>query len=308
VITDRDGSGVGVELRQLQYFVTVAEELHFGRAAARLHIVQPAVSQQVRRLERELGTPLFERSTRRVALTDAGRRLLPEARAALAAADRVASVAADLRRARGATLRLGTSAGLGDRLPALLATLGRTAPDVAVELVRWPSDRRLAAVADGTLDAALVRGGATRPGVRLETVWHDPLVAALPAAHPLAAGDAVRLADLADLVLRLPDRAANPALVDLVIGACRAAGFVPRLAPSAGDEDLLAALGAGAVPAWTVYYAARARQLEAAAPGVAFRRLVEPALALPTALALPPGDPGPARAALVAACRATAAA
>src|SRR4051794_772861 len=82
-------TGHSVELRQLRYFVTVAEEQGFGRAAERLHVVQPAVSQQIRRLERELGVALFERSTRHVRLSPAGERLLPEARTALAAADRV---------------------------------------------------------------------------------------------------------------------------------------------------------------------------------------------------------------------------
>src|SRR3954451_824589 len=104
LITERDHR---VELRQLQYFVTLAEELHFGRAAQRLHIVQPAVSQQLRGLETELGTRLVDRSTRRVALTAAGQRFLPEAGAVLAAAERARDAVAGH-----ATLRLGTSTGL----------------------------------------------------------------------------------------------------------------------------------------------------------------------------------------------------
>src|SRR5262245_54230219 len=147
-----------MELRQLQYFVTLAEELHFGRAAERLHIVQPAVSQQLRRLEAELGVQLVERSTRHVALTAAGERLLPEARAVLAAVERArASVGGP------ATLRLGTTTGLGERLPRLLAAL---APR-EVELVRVPAATRLRRVADGTLDAALLRGVVSHPGVRV---------------------------------------------------------------------------------------------------------------------------------------------
>src|SRR5712672_3278690 len=123
--------GNGVELRQLTYFVAVAEELSFGRAAERLHIVQPAVSQEIRRLERELGVPLFDRSSRHVRLTAAGERLLPEARAVLAAAGRVREVAAGA----DGILRVGTSQGLGERLDRALEELRTTAPGLQVRLV-----------------------------------------------------------------------------------------------------------------------------------------------------------------------------
>jgi DNA-binding transcriptional LysR family regulator len=279
-----------VELRQLHYFVVLAEELHFGRAAERLHIVQPAVSQQLRRLEAELGATLVARSTRRVALTDAGLRFLPEARAVLAAADRARAAVAGL-----APLRLGTSTGLGERLPRLLAELDRP-----VELVRVPAAARLRQVGTGALDAALIRGGAEELGaVRLEPVWTDALLVALPAGHPHADAEAVALARLADLPLRLPARDANPPLADLVLGACRAAGFEPRRAPALDEQDMLAAIAAGP-PTWTVYYAAQAELVTA--PGVAFRA-TDPALLMPTLLALPArGDGGE----LLAACRAVA--
>jgi DNA-binding transcriptional LysR family regulator len=290
-----------MELRQLHYFVAVAEELHFGRAAQRLHIVQPAVSQQLRRLEAELGVTLVERSTRRVALTPAGERFLPEARAVLAAASRARDAVA-VREPGRATLRVGTTTGLGERLPRLLAALEQHAPGTPVELVRVPSAQRLAQVADGELHAALVRGTTTHPGLRLEHVWDDALLAAVPESvdagdHPLA------LARLAALPVRLPPRAANPALVDLVVSACRTAGFEPRLAPATNDQDMLAAIGAGP-PSWTVYYAPQVVLLGGAA-GVAFRPLTAPPLRMPTLLALPVA-PTAAQDALLAACRAIA--
>jgi DNA-binding transcriptional LysR family regulator len=288
-----------VELRQLQYFVTIAEELHFGRAAERLHIVQPAVSRQLRRLEAELGVELVERSSRHVALTPAGRRLLPEARAVLEAAARARAAVAAVRAPE--TLRLGTSAGLGERLPRLLGELDGRLPSVRVELVRVPAAQRLAQVADGALDAAFVRGPVTRPGLRLEPVWADPLLVALPAGRAPAAGAPVPLRALAGLPLRLPAREENPPLVELVLGACRDAGFEPRLEAAMNDQDMLAAIASGA-PSWTVYYAAQASLLSGAA-GVAFRPSGPP-LAMTTSLALRAQADGPVVEALLGACAA----
>jgi DNA-binding transcriptional LysR family regulator len=155
-----------MEMRQLAYFVAVADELSFGRAAERLHIVQPAVSQQVRRLERELGVPLFDRSSH-VRLTAAGERLLPEARAVLAAADRVRQVAADVAAGADGILRVGTSQGLGERLDRTLEELRKTAPGLQVRLVSAPAAERVARVRAGELDAAYVRAVTSAPGVEL---------------------------------------------------------------------------------------------------------------------------------------------
>jgi DNA-binding transcriptional LysR family regulator len=290
-----------VELRQLRYFVTVAEERHFGRAAERLHLGQPAISQQIRRLERELGVELLDRSPRHVRLTAAGERFLPEARAVLEAADRARAVAAGLTEQRAGVLRLGTSTGLGDHLERVLDALTRQAPNLAVELRSAPTATRLAQVADGTLDAAFVRG-VTGPvaGLRFVPVWRDDLVVALPARHPLAARDEVALADLAELPLRLTARRHHPPLVDLVLGACREAGFEPRPGPvSENLPDTLASIGAG--HGWTVVYAAHAHQLSTAR--VAFRPFPAPGLALPTALAVHATAPTPHLAVLLAACR-----
>ena len=184
-----------MELRQLRYFLTVAEELHFGRAAERLHIVQPAVSQQVRRLERELGVDLFERTTRSVTLTEAGQSFLPHARAVLTATDRATEAIAAFRSER--VLRLGTSEGLGDRLDRLLGEFAQRSPGTQLELTHAPTVQRLSQVRDGELDATVVRGDWPGPGLDFTPLWTDEVLVALPAAHPLAAAETVDFASLA---------------------------------------------------------------------------------------------------------------
>ncbi|MEU7163312.1 LysR family transcriptional regulator [Streptomyces morookaense] len=293
-----------MELRQVRYFVVVAEELHFGRAAERLHIVQSAVSQQVRRLERELGTELFDRSPRHVRLTAAGARFLPAARELLAAEERARACITEFTGRAGRTLRLGTSAGLGAHLDRLLDAFAATAPDVTVELVSVPARQRTEMVAAGELDAAFVRGGMQTPGLEVLPVWHDPLVAVVPAAHPLAASPDVALAQLADLPLRLPPRRDIPALVDLVVTACHDAGFEPVPGPpSRALQDTLAAIGTGK-PMWTVAYAAHADQLRTTR--VAFLPFSGPGLRLPTGLAVRSEAVSPTLSLLVEACRAAA--
>jgi DNA-binding transcriptional LysR family regulator len=221
----------GVELRHLRTFVAVAETLHFGRAAERLHLAQPAVSQQVRRLEASVGVPLFARDRRRTALTEAGRALLPEARATLAHA--AAATAAARAAARGQTghLRIGLApTAHAEPVLAALGTLRRDAPDVRVTV----GERRMGELVDalrrGGLDLAVLavleqppagRGLATRP------VASDPFVAALPAAHPLAAAGPVDLAALAAEPFVVFARDQGARYHDTLRDLCRAAGFTP---------------------------------------------------------------------------------
>ncbi|MFI5610525.1 LysR family transcriptional regulator [Amycolatopsis sp. NPDC051903] len=272
-----------MELRQLKYFVVVAEELHFGRAAERLHIGQPAVSQQVRRLERELGTELVERTTRTVALTEAGERFLPHARAVLAAAERAADAVTEFRAERAHLVRLGTSDGLGDRLDGFLAAFTQFAPDAQLELVHAPTTTRLRQVRDGDLDATFVRGDWPSDGLDLTPLWTDEVVVALPATHPLADRAVVDFADLAALPLRLSSPERNRPLHDLVLAGCRSAGFEPVLGKEfTNAQDTLGTLGLGR-PHWTVFYRAHANLLPV--PGVVFRPLRNPAPVMPTRLA-----------------------
>jgi DNA-binding transcriptional LysR family regulator len=221
-----------VELRALRYFVTVAEERHFGRAAERLHVAQPAVSQQIARLERELGTRLLDRSPRKVALTDAGTRVLDAARDALAAADRVA-VAARLGWGS-TTVRIGTAAGLTARLERGIDALHAQHPEFELVLADLPLTDRLTALRRGELDLALARGRIFGPGLRALPAWTEPLHAVVSVRHPLARRDAVALRELAGSTLRLPCVTSDPELHDAVSSALNAADVQPLLGRPAG--------------------------------------------------------------------------
>lgn len=279
-----------MELRQLRYFVTVADELHFGRAAQRLHIAQPAVSQQVSRLERELGVRLLDRSSRRVALTVAGERVLAEARAVLGAADRLSGVAADLSLGAGRVVRIGTGPGLGVRVGRGLDVLSRRVPGIEVRLDRRPVLDQLTAVRRGELDVALARAVTGGAGLRVVELWRDPVDIALPAGHRLARRAAVPLSELpelAELPLRLPDRSCDPLFHDFAVAACRAAGFEPRPGrPAGAPNDTLVEIGTG-TPSWTMLL--RDDAAAAASRRVAVRPL-SPALSVPGCLVVPGGQ------------------
>jgi DNA-binding transcriptional LysR family regulator len=277
-----------MELRQIRCFVAVAEQLNFGRAAEQLGVGQPAVSQQVARLERELGTVLFDRSSRVVRLTEAGQRFLPEARKVLVAVEAARSSAARSDpQLRAQLIKLGTSTGLGVRLEIVLEALKRATPDVDVQLVSAPVQVRLERVRAGQLDATFVRGIVASPGLEFIPVWQDELVVVLPASHELASHGEVELAHLEAVPLRIVSRRLNQPLVDLVVGSCARAGFEPLLRSGSQTlQDTLAEIGAGP-PAWTVLYAAHAQILNS--KRVAFRPVAAPGLVMTTALAVPSG-------------------
>ena len=178
-----------MELRQIRCFLAVAELRHFGRAAEQLHVVQPAVSQQVRRLEQELGVQLFHRTTRTVELTGAGLAFLERAREIAAAVDRASQTAQQEREGNQVFLRVATGSGLGSLLGAVLEDLRHGAHDLNVQLVRLPEQERLERLADGRLDAAIIRDVniALPAGLKRTRVFAESLVAALPATQTTAA-------------------------------------------------------------------------------------------------------------------------
>jgi DNA-binding transcriptional LysR family regulator len=246
----------GVELRHLRAFVAVAEERHFGRAADRLHMAQPPLSQQIRRLEAELGVPLLHRTTRRVDLAPAGRLLLERAREILAAAD--AAVEDARRAAHGEVGRLAvgfTGSATYALLPSLATALRDALPGVELELRgEMLTPAQVAGLQDGTLDLGLLRPPVPRGDLVVEVVRREPLVAVLPAGHALAAHESVPVERLAGEPFIAYPSHFRSTLHDAVEDACAAHGFMPAVALEVSETATLvsfvaAGIGVSLVPA-----------------------------------------------------------
>lgn len=233
-------------LRHLKYFVVVAEELHFGRAAQRLRIAQPPLSQQIQRLEAQLGVQLFRRNRRSVEMTAHGAALLPEARSLLRHAQHVTEMMAQTQRGDGGTLRLGfVSSAAHEVLPRLLRTLRETTPSITVEPNELATNQQVEALKDGSLDVGIVRVPVQAPGLVLQPLITEPLVAALPDFHPLAGRKRIPLSALADEPFVLWARRHNHMFHDTVISACAEAGFRPHIGQEAGELGTILGLVAG---------------------------------------------------------------
>lgn len=244
-----------MELRHLRYFVAVAEELHFGRAAARLHIAQPPLSQQIRALEGELGGSLFHRTRRRVELTDAGRAFLPEARATLAQAERAREALQEVRTGERGRLAVGfVTSACHTVLPAAVRDFRARYPNVEVTLHEMTPAAQLDALIRRGIDVGLLRPPVDMEGIATEIVLHEPLAVAIPAEHPRAKRKGLRLLDLREEPFILFPRRHGPGLSDVAHEACRGAGFAPRVAHEPNEMQALLAhvasgLGISIVPA-----------------------------------------------------------
>ncbi|MEU6830639.1 LysR family transcriptional regulator [Nocardia beijingensis] len=264
-----------MELRQLRYFVTVAEEASFTRAAARLHLAQPGLSAQIRQLERELGHPLLDRGGRTVTLTEVGAAVLPHAKAALAAAERVGHTVDEFTGLLRGQVRIGLISGAAVEefdVAAVLADFHHDHPQVAISLTEDTSERMLAALGRGELDMALIgmAGAEPDPGIGVEVVLETALVAAVAAADH-SFGAELPLTALRDrpLICLTP----GTGIRGVFERACAAAGFEPTVAYEAAAPALLLrlaarGLGIAVVPELTA--------AEAAAFGVRIVRIVEP--------------------------------
>jgi DNA-binding transcriptional LysR family regulator len=219
-----------MELRHLRYFVAVAEELHFRRAAERLHVAQPAVSEQVRKLEDELGVRLLNRTQRNVSLTDAGSAMLEEARHVLVQAERAIAAARDTRDAASTRLRVGyVPDSLPTTVPRALHDLRTTMPNVQVALETGAARKLIEEVRAGRIHAALVSLPAPTAGLQRTLLGSQSAVVAMPVMHPNATDEAIDLERLApERIVMLP-REVNPAFHDGIISVCRDAGLSPTI-------------------------------------------------------------------------------
>ena len=236
-----------MELRHLRSFVAVAEELHFGRAAERLYVLQPALSKQIAALERELRVRLFERTRREVTLTPAGIALLADARQLLAQADGAATRARRAGRGDVGVLTIGFIApALYDLLPRALRAFRVEFPDVRLELSEVHNREGLESVASRRLHLAFLRLPVpARNGLQVDEVAVEPVVVAMPADDPMAGRRGVTLDELADRNIILIARSQEPELHDYYIAACMGAGFSPRVAHEVDRTHVAVGLVAG---------------------------------------------------------------
>ena len=259
-----------MELRHLRYFVAVAEELHFGRAAHRLNIAASPLSQRIRDLEKELGVALFVRTSRRVMLTEEGRLLLEHARQALAALDRGFEAIRVTHRGKSGLIAIGAVAAASYTLvPAVLREFNRAQPDAAIRFTELTSGQQKAALLDRRIDIGFTRGLSASPILAVEPLSSERLCLALPADHPAAHKPNLGLADLADANFIMFTRHMNPELHDWIFTACREAGFTPKVAQEGNDAHTILALVAAGLGVAMV--AAELQNLKR--PGVAYREL-----------------------------------
>lgn len=274
-----------MELRQLRSFVVLAEELHFRRAADRLHIAQPSLSQQLRRLEGTLGVRLLERDRRRVALTPAGAALLPEARAVLAAADHAASVARATAAGERGRLRLNLTRSLTGGLAGEIVERFRAQhPGVQLELDVGTSTLNAVALRDDLIDAAFVRPPLLDDGLEVLDLGREPMVCVLPTRHRLARRRTVRPPDVrGEPLVWWPEGHAPAPWRDMLaeLYGEDPADWPPVARAEPEEERIVAAVASGA----GISFIGLERSRSLRVPGAVYRRFAPPEPTMGIALA-----------------------
>ncbi len=235
-----------MELRHLRYFLAVAEELHFGRAAERLGIAQPPLSRQIQNLESELGFKLFDRSRRRVELSAAGAVLVGRARDVLERLDEAVREARRTSAGQRGRVSVGYPSSLAyTALSGLPRAFRREFPAVELVVRELPLAEQLEGLKNGQLDVGFVRGPLVDRELAYECVRREPLMLAVPADHPLAGRKRLTLASVAREPFVFFPRARAPAFFDLLLGLCQKAGFTPQIRHEAPQADVLSLVAAG---------------------------------------------------------------
>ena len=289
-----------MELRKLRYFVVLAEELHFGRAARRLHITQPPLSMAIQSLEDELGVKLFTRSPRRVAATHAGAAFLEHARTLLARAEDAIELARAADRGEVGRLKIGfMSATIYTLLPPLLRDYAARFPAVKLELRELAMPQQLLQLRSGEIDLGFVRPPVEDAELDAETVLREPLVVALPRGHPLAKLRRVPARRLAAESFVLFQRQPGLVLHHLVVRFCVQNGFTPRVAQEATQSHAVVGLVSAGIGVALVPESVQRTRMR----GVEYRPLLEKSLPVETALAWRRDDASPALAAFRKATR-----
>ena len=235
-----------VDARLWRSFTTVAEELHYGRAAERLHITQPALSRQIRDLERALGVTLFDRTSRRVALSRAGQAVLAQARRALTESDRAITLARLAAHGDWGELSISVLPAVAlALLPAIIRAHRDAHPAIGVTVSESFDDEQLTALTAGRIDAGFLRAAAAPPGIRLQTLLTEPVLAGLPADHRLARHDRIALSELAAEPFVFFPRHRSVLAYDEFIASCRFAGFSPAIVQEASGISALGFVAAG---------------------------------------------------------------
>jgi DNA-binding transcriptional LysR family regulator len=219
-----------MELRHLRYFVAVAESLHFGHAAAQLRIAQPSLSHQIRQLEAELQTTLFQRTKRRVVLTESGRLFLEEAREILAHADRATLIARRASLEGSERVRVGFAIWTDlTKIFQVIKRLDETHATIRVDLRNMTVPLQIAALKDGLIEVGFIRAMSLEPILQSELLVAEPFMVALPKNHRLASRKRIALSALAKEPFIMGPHAAMPTFFDLALKLCRDAGFIPRV-------------------------------------------------------------------------------
>jgi DNA-binding transcriptional LysR family regulator len=281
---------MAIALQQLAYFVSVAEHGNLTRAAATLHLAQPSLSNQLRRLERDLGTDLFERIPRGVALTPAGRALLPIARHTLADVEQLRRTANELTSPDGGTLRVGATPSLSSvLLPAALTAFHAHHRHVTLEFVEAGSEDLIERLERDDLDLALVILPVSHRAVETVPLAEEDLVAVVGQGHPLAARQRLGIADFQGVPLVIPRTGYT--IRSTVIAACRLAGFEPTVVCDGGELSGVMALVARGLGAAVIPSIVASHQ-----PGLRAIRIDRPRLVRTIGLARRAGAVGPASA------------